>query len=43
MGLGSDMARAAIRVSLGPQTSEGDIAAFLAAWEKVAKPAAIAA
>jgi cysteine desulfurase len=43
IGLGADMARAAIRVSLGPQTSEGDIAAFLAAWEKVAKPAAIAA
>jgi len=43
MGLGADMARAVIRVSLGPQTSEGDIAAFLAAWEKVAKPAAIAA
>ncbi len=43
MGLGADMARAVIRVSLGPQTSEGDITAFLAAWEKVAKPAAIAA
>jgi cysteine desulfurase len=43
MGLGTDIARAAIRVSLGPRTSEGDIAAFLAAWEKVAKPAAIAA
>jgi len=43
MGLSPEIARAAIRVSLGPETSEGDIAAFLAAWEKVAKPAAIAA
>ncbi len=43
MGLAPEIARSAIRVSLGPETSEDDIAAFLAAWEKVAKPAAIAA
>jgi cysteine desulfurase len=43
MGLAPEIARAAIRVSIGPQTSETDIAAFLAAWEKVAKPAAMAA
>jgi cysteine desulfurase len=43
MGLAPEIARAAIRVSIGPQTSENDIAAFLAAWEKVAKPAAMAA
>ena len=43
MGLAPEIARAAIRVSLGPETSENDIAAFLAAWEKVAKPAAMAA
>lgn len=43
MGFGPDIAGSAIRVSLGPETSEDDIAAFLAAWEKVAKPAAIAA
>jgi cysteine desulfurase len=43
MGYAPEIARAAIRVSLGPQTSEQDIAAFLAAWQKVARPAAIAA
>jgi cysteine desulfurase len=43
MGLSPEICSAAIRVSLGPETSEGDVAAFLAAWEKVAKPAAIAA
>jgi len=43
MGLAPEMARTAIRVSIGAETSEGDIAAFLAAWQKVAKPAAIAA
>lgn len=43
MGLGEDVARAAVRVSLGPQTQEEDIAAFLAAWEKVSGAAAIAA
>jgi cysteine desulfurase len=43
MGLGPEIAGSAIRVSLGPETSEGDVAAFLAAWEKIAKPAAIAA
>jgi cysteine desulfurase len=43
MGLSPEICRAAVRVSLGPQTSESDIAAFLAAWEKVAKPAAMAA
>jgi cysteine desulfurase len=43
MGLAPEITRSAIRVSLGPTTREDDIAAFLAAWEKVAKPAAIAA
>lgn len=43
MGFGPEITRAAIRVSLGPQTQENDIAAFLAAWEKVAGSAAIAA
>ena len=43
MGLGADIARSAVRVSLGPQTGEDDIAAFLAAWEKVAGRAALAA
>lgn len=43
MGLPSEITRSAIRVSLGPQTRETDIAAFLAAWEKVAGAAVIAA
>lgn len=43
MGLPADIARAAVRVSLGPETGEDDIAAFLAAWEKVAGRAALAA
>jgi cysteine desulfurase len=43
MGLGPDLAGSAIRVSLGSETSEGDVAAFLAAWEKVAGRAALAA
>ena len=43
MGLGADIARSAVRVSLGPQTSEDDIAAFLAAWKKIAGRAALAA
>ena len=43
MGLKPEITRAAIRVSLGPQTQDADIAAFLAAWEKVAGSAAIAA
>jgi len=43
MGLPPEITRSAIRVSLGPQTREADIAAFLAAWQKVAGPAVIAA
>jgi cysteine desulfurase len=43
MGLAPEITRSAIRVSLGTETREADIAAFLAAWEKVAGPAAIAA
>ncbi len=43
MGLPSEITRSAIRVSLGPQTQEKDVAAFLAAWDKVAGRAAIAA
>ncbi len=39
MGLGAEIARSAVRVSLGPQTSEDDIAAFLAAWEQGCRPA----
>jgi cysteine desulfurase len=43
MGLSPEIARSAIRVSLGSQTQDDDIAAFLAAWEKVSRPAAVAA
>ena len=35
MGLAPDIARAAIRISLGPSSTERDIAAFLAAWEQI--------
>jgi len=43
MKLGPEMTRSAIRVSLGPQTQDEDIAAFLAVWEKIAGSAALAA
>lgn len=43
MGLSDEIAGSAVRVSLGPQTTDQDIAAFLAAWEKVAGRAALAA
>lgn len=43
MGLPDSVARSAVRVSLGAETSETDIAAFLAAWQKVAGGAALAA
>lgn len=43
MGLGETLARAAVRISLGPETTDEDIAAFLAAWRKVSGGAALAA
>ena len=43
MKLGPEVARSAIRVSLGPQTQDEDIAVFLTAWEKIAGSAALAA
>jgi cysteine desulfurase len=36
MGLAPDLARAAIRVSLGWGSTEADVVAFVAAWEHVA-------
>jgi cysteine desulfurase len=36
MGAGEDLAGAAIRVSLGPDTAASDIEAFVAAWSKLA-------
>lgn len=43
MGLGESIARAAVRISLGPETTERDVAAFLTGWAKVASGAALAA
>ena len=43
MGLSSEMARAAIRVSIGPSTTSDDIDAFVVAWGRIARPAANAA
>ena len=43
MGLGPDLAAGTIRVSLGPTTTEDDIAAFLAAWKSIAGEPALAA
>jgi cysteine desulfurase len=36
MGIAPDMARAAIRISLGPSSGERDVAAFLEAWSHIA-------
>jgi cysteine desulfurase len=36
MGLAPDIARAAIRISLGPGSTERDVAAFLSAWDQIA-------
>jgi cysteine desulfurase len=43
MGLGESIARSALRISLGPETNDEDIAAFMAAWTKVSGGAALAA
>ena len=43
MGLDPEIASSAIRVSLGPETTENDIAAFLAVWTTIAKQPALAA
>lgn len=43
MGLPSEIAGNAIRVSLGPATTESDIAAFLAAWTRIFGGASLAA
>jgi cysteine desulfurase len=37
MGIAPDMARAAIRISLGPSSGERDVAAFLEAWSRIAE------
>ncbi len=43
MGFDGAIAGAAIRVSLGPETTENDIAAFLAAWKTIVSQSALAA
>lgn len=43
MGLPPEIAQGAIRVSLGPTTTDDDIAAFLAAWRKIHGGASLAA
>jgi cysteine desulfurase len=43
MGVDDAMAKGAIRVSLGPETTEQDIAAFVAAWKTIAGQQALAA
>ena len=43
MGLPREIAGSTIRVSLGPQTTEDDIAAFIAAWKTIAAKPALAA
>jgi cysteine desulfurase len=43
MGLSPEIARSAIRVSLGPETTEKDIAAFVAAWTRICGGASLAA
>lgn len=43
MGLSAEVARSAIRVSLGPQTTAQDLAAFLAAWKRICGSTSLAA
>lgn len=43
MGLPAEITGGAIRVSLGPETTEQDIAAFLAAWKRICGRASLAA
>ncbi len=43
MGIGDELARSAVRISLGPETTRTDIAALAAAWASVMRSAAMAA
>ena len=43
MGLPRDLAASAIRVSIGPTTTENDIAAFVAVWTRLTADTALAA
>lgn len=43
MGFGPDIAGSAVRVSIGPETTEHDLAAFVGAWKTIAAKSAAAA
>lgn len=43
MGLASDRSRGAVRISIGPATTDAEIRAFLDAWTTLVRPAALAA
>jgi cysteine desulfurase len=43
MGLPPDIARSAVRVSIGPSTMPEDIDAFIGAWARITRPAIAAA
>lgn len=43
MGLSPDIARSAVRISIGPSTMPEDIDAFVAAWTRITRPAAATA
>jgi cysteine desulfurase len=43
MGLGPEIASGTIRISLGPETTKDDVAAFVAAWQSIAGEPALAA
>jgi cysteine desulfurase len=43
MGIADDLARAAIRISIGPTTTDADLDRFLDIWTSLGRPAALAA
>nr|HPG89854.1 aminotransferase class V-fold PLP-dependent enzyme [Hyphomicrobium sp.] len=43
MGLSRDVATAAIRISLGPSTTDADVQQFITAWKEITLKAALAA
>jgi cysteine desulfurase len=43
MGLAPDLARGAIRISIGPETTDDDIGALISAWRKIHGGASLAA
>jgi cysteine desulfurase len=43
MGIAPGLARGAIRISIGPETTDQDVARFLSAWDQIMRPAAQAA